>query len=100
MALMKWAPSKEMERLFEEFVDDPFLSGFRRRLPMWKKFREFEGISPAVDMIDKKDEIVVKAEVPGVEKNDINISLTDSTTHYQRRNQEREGNEGRRLLLF
>ena len=46
---------------------------------MWKSFREFEGISPAVDMIDKKDEIVVKAEIPGVEKNDINISLTDST---------------------
>ncbi|MDA2920796.1 Hsp20/alpha crystallin family protein [Desulfobacterota bacterium AH_259_B03_O07] len=79
MALMKWTPSKEMERLFGEFVDDPFLTGFRRRLPMWKSFREFEGISPAVDMIDKKDEIVVKAEVPGVEKNDINISLTDST---------------------
>jgi len=79
MALMKWTPSKDMERLFEEFFEDPFLTGLRRRLPMWKRFKEFEGIWPAVDMVDKKDEIVVKAEVPGVEKDDMNISLTENT---------------------
>jgi len=79
MALMKWAPSKEMERLFEDFIEDPFFTGIRRRLPMWRRFRELEAISPAVDMIDKKNEIVVKAEVPGVEKDDISISLTDNT---------------------
>jgi HSP20 family protein len=79
MALMKWAPSREMERLFGEFFEDPLLPGFRRRLPMWRRFREIEGVSPAVDMVDKKNEIVVKAEVPGVEKEDINISLTDNT---------------------
>ena len=79
MALMKWTPSKDMERLFEEFLEDPFFTGFRRRLPMWKRFKEFEGISPAVDMVDKKDEIVIKAEVPGVEKDDIHISLTENT---------------------
>jgi HSP20 family protein len=48
-----------------------------RRLPGWRRVRELEGISPAVDMYDKKDEIVVKAEVPGVEKENINISLTE-----------------------
>jgi HSP20 family protein len=58
MALMKWAPSREMERLFEEFFEDPLLPGFRRRLPMWRRFRELEGVSPAVD---------------------INISLSDNT---------------------
>ena len=79
MALMKWAPSREMERLFEEFFEDPLVPGFRRRLPMWRRFRDLEGVSPAVDMIDKKNEIVVKAEVPGVDKDDINISLTDNT---------------------
>ena len=79
MALMKWAPSREMERLFEEFFEDPLVPGFRRRLPMWRRFRELEGVSPAADMIDKKNEIVVKAEVPGVEKEDIKISLTDNT---------------------
>jgi HSP20 family protein len=79
MALMKWTPSKDMERLFEEFFEDPFLTGLRRRLPMWKRVKEFEDIWPAVDMMDKKDEIVIKAEVPGVEKDDMNISLTENT---------------------
>ena len=78
MAIMKWTPSKDMERLFEEFFEDPFLTGLRRRLPMWKRFKEFESVWPAVDMVDKKDEIVVKAEVPGVEKDDINISISDN----------------------
>lgn len=79
MAIMKWTPSKDMERLFEEFIDDPFMAGLRRRHPLWKRFMAIEGTSPAVDMIDKKDEIVVRAEVPGVEKEDINISLTENT---------------------
>lgn len=34
---------------------------------------------PSVDMYDKEDEIVVKAEIPGVDKKDVNISLTDNT---------------------
>ena len=36
-------------------------------------------ISPAVDMYDNEKEIVIKAEVPGMDKKDINISVADST---------------------
>ena len=36
-------------------------------------------ISPAVDMYDNEKEIVVKAEVPGIDKDDINITVTDNT---------------------
>lgn len=32
--------------------------------------------APSVDVIDRDDEVVVKAEVPGVKKEDIHISLT------------------------
>ena len=35
--------------------------------------------SPAVDIIDKKDRIIVKAEIPGVEKKDISLKVEDDT---------------------
>lgn len=79
MVLMKSSPSREMEKFFEQLFEEPLSPWFRGRLPMWKRFREMEAVSPAVDMIDKKNEILVKAEVPGVEKQDIRISLTDNT---------------------
>lgn len=79
MALMKWTPPKEIERWFEEFFEEPFLPRMWRKFPRWRKLRELEEFSPSIDMYDKKDEIVVKAEIPGVEKENINISLTNST---------------------
>jgi HSP20 family protein len=79
MALMKWSPPKEIERWFEDFFEEPILPRMWRKLPSLRKLRELEGISPSVDMFDKKDEIVVKAEIPGIEKEDINIALSDNT---------------------
>jgi HSP20 family protein len=40
--------------------------------------REVEMVSPAVDMFEKADEIVVKAEVPGIDKKNIKISVSDN----------------------
>lgn len=79
MALMKWTSPKEIERLFEGLFENHFFLRMWRRFPKWKGIRESEEISPSVDMYDKKDEIVIKAEIPGVEKEDINISLMDNT---------------------
>jgi HSP20 family protein len=79
MALMKWAPQKEIERWFDEFLEEPFFPRMWRKFPRWRRLKELEEISPSVDMFDKKDEIVVKAEIPGVEKENISISLSDNT---------------------
>ena len=79
MALMKWAPQKEIERWFDEFLEEPFFPRMWRKFPRWRRLKELEEISPSVDMLDKKDEIVVKADIPGVDKENINISLTDNT---------------------
>ena len=38
----------------------------------------FEGKQPCVDVIDRDDNILVKAELPGVDKNDINISIANN----------------------
>ncbi|MCI0454258.1 MAG: Hsp20/alpha crystallin family protein [Candidatus Dadabacteria bacterium] len=79
MALIKWSPPKEMERWFEDFFEEPFLPRMWRKFPSWRRLKELQEISPSVDMFDKKDEIIVKAEVPGVEKENINISVSNNT---------------------
>lgn len=38
----------------------------------------FEGRMPSVDVIDRDDEVVVRAEVPGVDKKDLDVSMSDS----------------------
>jgi len=34
---------------------------------------------PAVDVYEEKDDVVIKAEIPGLSKEDINVQVTDST---------------------
>ncbi len=68
MALMKSSQPKEIETWFEEFFGEPLSPRTLRISPMWRRLRELEGISPSVDMYDKKNEIVVKAEIPGVKR--------------------------------
>ena len=74
------SPFEEMDRLFDQF----FHRGWMRPFHLdWPRLPEvpwgFEGKVPKVDVIDRDDEVVVKAELPGVEKDDIELSLTDNT---------------------
>lgn len=69
-----------MERAFDRFVRHGWPSLWRwRDMPMLDKLFEMEGPrSPNLDVIDRDNEILVRAEIPGVEKEDLNISLTDN----------------------
>ncbi|WP_353683906.1 Hsp20/alpha crystallin family protein [Thermodesulfovibrio sp. 3907-1M] len=75
MAIVKWSPlkeieeiRKEMDRLFEEF-----LSPVRR-----KRAVSSEGIiSPNVDIFERGNELVIQVEIPGVDKQDIDLTITD-----------------------
>ena len=53
-------------------------------------------VVPKIDMYDRKDEVVVKAELPSVEKNDIDLTITkDSITitgEIKREEEVKEGN--------
>jgi len=55
----------------------------------------FSGWSPALDVFDDKDNLVVKVELPGLNKDAINISLDKGVlTISGERKQERESKEG------
>jgi HSP20 family protein len=72
------SPFEEMERLFGE----SFPRGWMHRWgwPSWGELtRTIERIGPRVNVIDRDDEVVVHAEIPGVKKEDLDISLTENT---------------------
>jgi HSP20 family protein len=79
MALKRWEPARGMEKFFEDVFEESFPSRFIKRFPRFKWMTEVETVWPAVDMYDKADEIVVKAEVPGIDKKNIKISVSGNT---------------------
>ena len=81
------SPFEEMDRMFEQMerrFEDFFSRGWLRPFG-WERpsFRElgapFEGRFPREDVVDRDDEIVVRAELPGVEKKDLDVSVTENT---------------------
>jgi HSP20 family protein len=74
------SPFEEMDRLFESMMPRSWMSPFRWERPdLGRLPSAFEGKTPKVDVIDRDDEIVVHAELPGVDKKDLDISMTDNT---------------------
>jgi HSP20 family protein len=70
---------EQMDRLFEDFFG-------RRFRPWWPSVRwpeikwptEVE-VHPSADIFENKDEIIVKTELPGMAKEDVNVNITENT---------------------
>ena len=81
MVLERWRPRwgltpwrsfgeiEDWERRLEDFFGRPLL-----RLPVEEK-----GWMPAVDIFEKDDKFVVKAELPGMKEEDIDVSVVGDT---------------------
>jgi len=68
----------EMERWFDEFLPHRFMHPFKDSWPAWPDLETYtKGRFPKVDLIDRDNEILIKAELPGVKKDDMDVSLTD-----------------------
>jgi HSP20 family protein len=75
MNLVKWNPWREMPTLhnrINRLFDDPFFRIDRMAdedlMGMW---------NPAVDLYEKDDHFIIKAELPGINKEDIKVDLKD-----------------------
>jgi len=62
----------EIRRRFDANVTQPFMHAFWDRIP-----EEMKGFSPAVDIIEKGDQFLVKIEIPGTKQDDIDLSIND-----------------------
>jgi len=67
--LAKWSPFKEIMDVRDDF-DRLVDRIFNRDFDLWEG-----GRVPAIDVYEEGDNIIVKAEVPGVKKEDISVSL-------------------------
>ena len=68
----EWSPMRQLGRLRDEidrFFDLPFGG-------QMSAGEFFEGWSPAFDIYEDKDKITVKAELPGLKKEDIDVNVT------------------------
>lgn len=75
MSIARWDPFREMEalrenvnRLFQEALGGP-----ARGVPSARPW------APAVDVVEDDEKIVVKAELPGMRKEDVEVELTGDT---------------------
>ena len=72
--LSRW--ERDMEGMMDSFFG-------RRMRPWWPErwFRTAGALAdePALDLFEEKDEIVVKAELPGLEKDNVEVNLSDQT---------------------
>jgi HSP20 family protein len=93
MALIRWEPTRELQslqqevnRLFGTFFE-PQVSASNGEAARWV---------PAMDLIEEKDEYVLRADLPGVPEEDVKIELEDNvlTVAGERRSQREERREG------
>lgn len=74
------SPFAEMERMFDLFTRGGWLQPRKWEWPSWADMpAAFSGPGPKVDIIDRDDEILVRAEVPGVSKDDLDISVAEDS---------------------
>ena len=75
--LIPWRPfseMEEMERRFEDILGRSFLPAVWRRAPAVEM-----GWAPAIEVFEREDKFVVKAELPGMREEDIDISVVGDT---------------------
>jgi HSP20 family protein len=92
MALVRWDPGREvdtlqteMNRVFDAFFGSrPGKGGHARR---WV---------PAMDLVEDKDDLVLRADLPGLSEDDVNIEVKDSvlTISGERKTEEKNADEG------
>jgi HSP20 family protein len=74
--MVPWRPFRELEdveRRFDEIFGRPTLPS------LWWRFPEEVGWIPALDMFEKDNKLVVKAEIPGMKEEDIDVSVVGDT---------------------
>ena len=72
MSVTRWRPFNTLnaiQDLFDSVFEDTFLT---------KGEREYEWL-PAVDIKEKENEIDIKAELPGIEKDKVKVEIEDGT---------------------
>jgi len=77
MALIRWDPFREISTLQERM--NRLFSDVARRSPVTEEEMVQGAWIPPVDIYETGDSIVIKAELPGISKEDITLEVKDNT---------------------
>lgn len=96
------SPFEEMDRMFDNFFGRGWMRPWRMEWPSFPEMKAMEGKLVKMDVVDREADVLVRAEMPGVEKKDIDVSVTDNTvtvkgsTHHEEK--EEKGDYYRREI--
>jgi HSP20 family protein len=77
---------RDLDKLFERFLE-----------PAWGEAMPFGEWTPRLDVAETKDAVVVKAEIPGVDQQDIRVKLQDGVLTIEgEKRQEKEDKDEKR----
>lgn len=76
----RWiSPFDDMEHLFDELLGAGMMRPGLLHRGLRPELQAFEGRIPRVDVLDREGEFLVRAELPGVDKKDLDISLGENS---------------------
>ena len=87
------SPFEEMDRLFDNFMQKGWMRPWRFEWPSFPEVMALERKMPKVDIVERDNEIVVRAEVPGVDKKDLDVSVSDNAVTIKGSTQHEEKEE-------
>jgi HSP20 family protein len=90
MALVRWDPARELDTLQTDLnrVFDTFFGG--------RTANEARRWIPAMDLVETNDHLVLKADLPGLDKDDVEIEIKDGvlTVSGERRTEHQDSSNG------
>jgi HSP20 family protein len=76
MELVRWEPFESFNK-FQSRINDLFDENIGRS---WAKATASNGVwYPAVDILESKEAYLIRAELPGMKKDDLNVEVKDGT---------------------
>jgi HSP20 family protein len=84
MAMERWrqrgGPSREPGRSLPATRDfESLIDRFLGDWPWGGGIGQARGSAPALDMMDRKDEVLIRADLPGLEQKDLDVSVENNT---------------------
>lgn len=71
-------PFEEFDRMLEHVFDRGWMRPLFKERQFWDRFDMAGPRMPRVDLIDRDGEFVLRAEIPGVERDNLDVSIADN----------------------
>ena len=95
MALTRWTTFRDMINIQEEM--NRLFNNMLSRSPEWETGEQCVW-SPVVDISETPDEIIIQAEIPGIDKENVSITIQDNVLSLSGTRKQESWEEERKLL--